>query len=357
MKKSSIVVALIILLLTIGWIASGQFNSKNISKTKNITNEENKILKEEIIINVRTEESNAIEINKIISVQGQTNANKIIDIKSEVSGKIVKVNKSVGKKINKNDLIFKISEYDFVINLEQKKSKYEEAEIEFNAENELFEQGLSSNSKIAASKSKLETAKSEYKSIKNEINKTNIYAPFNGILTSDHLEVGEFVQPGTILGQYIELNPILIVAYLSEKELQHIRIGSNANVKTSLNDDIEGKITYISPTAEKGTRTFKIEMSVSNENLSIKDGLTASINIQGEIVKAHKISPSILTLKDNGEVGIKIVNKNNLVEFFPIEIVSDTNNGMWISGIPNNSNIIIVGQEYVGICEKVNFEE
>ena len=100
-----------------------------------------------------------------------------------------------------------------------------------------------------------------------------------------------------------------------------------------------------------------IEIKISNTDLIIKDGLTASIEIQGEKILAHKISPSILTLKDNGEVGIKIVNNNNFVEFYQINVVSDTNEGMWISGIPNNSNIIVVGQEYASVGEEVNFEK
>ena len=59
---------------------------------------------------------------------------------------------------------------------------------------------------------------------------------------------------------------------------------------------------------------------------------------------------------DNGEIGIKIVNNNNIVEFFPVEVVSDTNEGMWISGIPEVSNIIVVGQEYASVGKKVNYK-
>ena len=94
-----------------------------------------------------------------------------------------------------------------------------------------------------------------------------------------------------------------------------------------------------------------------NEKYKIKDGLTSSIEIQVEQINAHKISPSILSLKDDGTIGIKIINEENLVEFYKIEVVSDTNNGMWITGIPNFSSIIVVGQEYVQIGEKVNFEK
>ena len=221
----------------------------------------------------------------------------------------------------------------------------------------LFEAGLSSESKLAKAKSNLSKAKSNYKSIQNEISKTNIYAPYNGILTSDHLEIGEFVQPGTILSTFVELNPILVVGYVSEKELQNLNMNAETYVTTTLNEKLKGKISYISPKAEKDTRTFKVEITLPNEKYKIKDGLTSSIEIQVEQINAHKISPSILSLKDDGTIGIKIINEENLVEFYKIEVVSDTNNGMWITGIPNFSSIIVVGQEYVQIGEKVNFEK
>ena len=133
-------------------------------------------------------------------------------------------------------------------------------------------------------------------------------------------------------------------------------MGSNSYITTSLNDNIKGIISYISPTAEEDTRTFRIEITIPNQDFSIKDGLTATIKIEGRQVKAHKISPSILSLMDNGEIGIKIVNNNNIVEFFPVEVVSDTNEGMWISGIPEVSNIIVVGQEYASVGKKVNYK-
>ena len=78
-----------------------------------------------------------------------------------------------------------------------------------------------------------------------------------------------------------------------------------------------------------------------------KSGLTTSITINIDSVKAHKISPSILTLKDDGTVGIKTLDQKNKVIFFPIEKVKDTIDGMWVKGLPDSVKIIISGQEYV----------
>lgn len=368
MKKSSIIVALIILLIVTGWIVSGQF-FKNNDDIEELESE--KINNKEIeLVKVRTENSSAINFNKLINIQGQTKANRKISISAEVAGKIKMINNKKGIKINKGDLLFKISQDELKIRLDENKAKLSSANsqlqeyiIQFNSEKSLYEKGLSSKSNLATAQTNLDSGKSnltliesELDSINNELQKTIINAPFDGIMISGHAEVGEFVQTGYVLANFIELDPILVIGYVSEKELKNFYLGSNSYITTSLNDNIKGIISYISPTAEEDTRTFRIEITIPNQDFSIKDGLTATIKIEGRQVKAHKISPSILSLMDNGEIGIKIVNNNNIVEFFPVEVVSDTNEGMWISGIPEVSNIIVVGQEYASVGKKVNYK-
>jgi multidrug efflux system membrane fusion protein len=90
--------------------------------------------------------------------------------------------------------------------------------------------------------------------------------------------------------------------------------------------------------------------------LSFKSGITTSIIIEGSELQAHKISPSILTLKDDGSVGVKALSKENTVIFFPIQKVKDTVDGMWVSGLPNEVNLIISGQEYVTIGQSIDLE-
>ena len=71
-----------------------------------------------------------------------------------------------------------------------------------------------------------------------------------------------------------------------------------------------------------------------------------------EEVLANKISPSIMLLSDDGIIGVRVV-ENNIVKFLPIEIIEDTQDGMWVSGIPNLSELIVRGQGYVENGQKV----
>ena len=72
---------------------------------------------------------------------------------------------------------------------------------------------------------------------------------------------------------------------------------------------------------------------------------------------AHRISPAILSLNEQGKLGIRVVNTKNEVEFRAIEIMEDTTEGLWISGLPASARIITLGQEYVFQGQVVEVKE
>ena len=80
---------------------------------------------------------------------------------------------------------------------------------------------------------------------------------------------------------------------------------------------------------------------------------SSSLEIITNKMLANKISPSILLLSDSGTLGIRIVNSDGVVEFLPIKILEDTQDGLWVKGIPNASNLIVRGQGFVENGQKV----
>ena len=60
-----------------------------------------------------------------------------------------------------------------------------------------------------------------------------------------------------------------------------------------------------------------------------------------------------MLLSDSGTIGVRIVDADNIVKFMPIKILEDVQNGIWVKGIPDSSNIIIRGQGFVENGEKV----
>jgi len=413
--KRSIIVAFLILAGVVGWLGSGQITNVNAQDEENSNTTENKDTNsyksdnnynenEELVFSVETKIFKANLIDQSIELQGQTIHNKKIDVKSETSGNISEINFSRGDKVNKNLSLVLISMDDrkekllsaqkdlerlskeLILNeknrdnlLRQNIEKIKLYEIEYASAKQLIDKGLSSKSKLSLASFNLANAeadredikikfestlanleaqitnvKSLLKNIKLDIAKTNISAPFDGIISEKMVEETEFISVGTPLFTIIDLDPIKIEGYLSEFDVNKVSVGTNAIIEDSNGIKKNGTITFISPSAEISTRTFEITIEANNKDLTYKSGITTKIIIKGSELKAHKIPPSILTLLDDGTVGVKAVNKENNVVFYPTKTIKDTIDGMWVSGLPESVNLIISGQEYISIGEKIN---
>ena len=179
-----------------------------------------------------------------------------------------------------------------------------------------------------------------------ELNRTEVKAPFDGYI-EDIVKPGNLLERGQLCATIIELDPITFIAEVPENSIKDVREGQNVNISLVTGDNIQGKLTFVSKSASVATRTFRVEAEIANPSGIVRDGISGTMVIDTDPVLAHKISPSILLLADNGELGVKTVNSDNMVEFFPVQIIQDTEEGIWVAGLPDFSNIIVLGQGFV----------
>lgn len=265
------------------------------------------------LFNVEVLESKAQIISDSIDFSSTTEAHRRIEIKSEVMTTVEKVLVKAGKPIKKGEHIIKLEEFD--------------------TNQELYELDLLSE---------------------NEFKKIALFAPFDGILLDGHKIGGELVMPGEKVYEIIDLSKLKIFGYINENEILNISEDNEVDV-TILGESVNGKIDYISPFSDPNTKTFEIVVNVDNQNLKFKDGLSSMISIKKGEVLAHKISPSILSLGDEGELGVKVIDDGNKVLFKKINIIEDTSDFMLVTGLDSQEQLIIVGQQYVSNGEEVGF--
>ena len=185
-----------------------------------------------------------------------------------------------------------------------------------------------------------------------ELNRTEVKAPFKGYIERI-VKPGNYLSKGQTCAVIIELDPITFIAEVPETEIKKVINGQQVSIELVTGEVIKSKLSFVSKSASASTRTFRVEAKVSNANGKIRDGITGTMTIQTNKVLANKISPSILLLSDEGDLGVRAVNENNEVKFLPITIIEDTNDGIWVTGIPNSSKLIVLGQGFVKNGEKV----
>ena len=184
-----------------------------------------------------------------------------------------------------------------------------------------------------------------------ELNRTEVKAPFSGYL-EQIVKPGNFLERGQVCATIIQLDPITFIAEVPEFNINKVKTGQEVTLDLITGETVNGKLTFVSKSASTSTRTFKVESQVKNDSGQIRDGITSEMTIKIEKILAHQISPSILILNDAGKLGVRSV-ENNIVIFYEVVILEVSASGLWVSGIPENLDLITQGQGFVEDGQKV----
>ena len=358
----SVVLAVIVALGVGGWLASGEITGRG--QDTSAATAENGAMKETAAaapsqaatapevsptgpFSVRVKRLQATSRSRDIVARGRTDINRMVDVKAEVMGRIAEVVAVEGSFVKAGAILAKLDLRDRLERLAEAKAVVAQREIEYDAAKRLRAKGFRAQTKTAESAAQLESAKANLASMEVALDRTVIRAPFSGILELRHVELGDFVEMGDPIARVVDRSPILVIPNVSERDIGFINTKTKADVTLATGETLDGSLKFIASMADDATRTFRVEFRAPNPGLKIRAGVTAELKISVDAVPAHFVSPAVLTLNDEGKLGVKLVNNQNKVEFHPADIISDEPDGVWLGGLPQTIRVITVGQEYV----------
>jgi multidrug efflux system membrane fusion protein len=353
--RSTYITAIVIGVLVILWLGSGQFRETTISPASIAEQNRNAALRaeEKPPLSVRVATIYGSEQSKLITVRGETESKRIVEVKAQIHGTLASRLVERGDRVSAGDALCQISEEDRVVAVSESASALEQAKIEYKGSQRLAREGLQSQTLIAQSKTRLSKAEADLKRSHLDLERLKIRAPFDGLIEDVGLELGDYVTSGSTCVILVALDPMLLVGRVSERDVNKLEKGQSAHAELSSGEIVEGRVSFIGKVADTATRTYAIELEIDNADFSIESGLTAKIVIPVQHLMAHKISPALLSLDDAGNIGVSTINKDQQVEFYLIDIIRDAEDGVWITGLPEVSTIITVGQELVVVGEIV----
>jgi len=326
---------------------------------------------------------------QFVVISGTTEANRQVVMRAETRGAIISNPLRKGTSVQEGDVLCRIDPGTRLISLSEAeaalieaesrlpeararvseaKSRLTEAALNLNVAKRLAEDGFASESRIAAAEASTESAKAGVKAAQSqlkgaqagvqtartrvavaekEIKKLEIRAPFSGQLESDTAEIGSLLQSGDHCATIIQLNPIKLVGFIVETDIGKVKMGAGTRARLATGQVVTGHVTFLSRAADPDTRTFRVEAVVPNPDIAIRDGQTAEIAIAAGQLAVHLIPQSALTLNDDGELGVRLITETGTAMFQPVKIENDSQDGVFISGLDNKADIIVIGQEYV----------
>lgn len=284
--------------------------------------------------------------DKKIDLYGRTAPDRQAVLGAEIAGKIVQVKVKKGDSVKAGQSIAQIDKGDLAIQLERANAVLRLKQKEFKAADSLKSRGLQGEVAYTSAQASLIEAKAMVSNAELALKNTLIRAPFSGVIETLSVELGDFVGVGDPVAQLIDLDPLVIKADVSERHIQSLQAQQGASVKLLSGTTLAGQLRYISRMSSPSTNTFPIEIEIPNSDQKIPAGISAEVTLTLDSQLAIKITPAMLALDDVGNLGVKTL-RQEVVYFVPIQLVKAEQDGVWLTGLGKQVDIITIGQGFV----------
>ena len=288
-----------------------------------------------------------------VRVRGRTEAARTVTVRSETAGIVAATPAVEGSYVTRGTILCRLNVDAREAGLAQARAAVRSRELTRQATVDLSAKGYRSQTQVLQDQANLDSARAGLRQAEIALEQTNIRAPFNGVFDRREADVGAYLSPGQPCGTVIELDPLLIVADLPETEAGKFQIGSPATAELVSGETINGTVRYISREADPQTRTYRVEVTARNQKLGARSGLSAQVRVNAGQGPAHLIQVSSLVLDSAGRQGVRYVDSGSIVRFAPLNLIDETSEGVWVSGLSGAVKIITVGQSYVAEGQKV----
>lgn len=348
--KRSYVLATAIAIILAFWILSGQFGSGDGeagTEETAATTDGNFPAESLDVQTVRARVFESQPVRRDIIIRGRTEPVRAVEVRAETSGSVTKLPVEKGEYVSKGDLLCGLSINARGARLAEAKALREQRWLQYDASQKLAAKGHRSETQAAADKAGYDAAVAQVRQMEVEMSYTRITAPFEGVLDNRFVEIGDFLSVSQPCATVVDLDPILVVGQVSERDVDKLSMGSVGQARLISGQMLEGVVRFIAKTAEQETRTFRVELAVPNKDNVLPAGITAEIIVAAEAVTAHLMSPAFLVLNDKGAIGVRLVGADKIARFQEVSVLEDSNDGVWVGGLPEKVTIITVGQEFV----------
>lgn len=351
--KRNLITAAVFALLIAGWLLSGALTDspdEAVANTALTPPTESELFR----VRVRT----LVAEDRLLSRQlrGRTMSKHATDVSAEVTGRVIAVPVARGDRVRTGTLLCELAVDDREAAVLEAETTLKQSELEYQGALRLQREQLLSATRIAELAANLETARANLLRQQLNLERTQITAPFDGVVETLHLDPGDFATPGSPCVTLLDLDPLLVVANVSERDIALIQPGNTVSAITSNDQLLTGTVTFVSNRADTQTRTYEVEVTVPNPDYAVRAGLTTTVRVDAASVRAHRVSPALLTLDDAGVIGLRAVDDSRRVVFHPITIIEDTPEGVWVTGLPERVDLITAGHEFVSAGQRVAVE-
>ena len=249
--------------------------------------------------------------DKSLNYSGSIEASQTIPLFFQTTGTVEKVLVETGDAVEKGQLLATLDQSDLKNISDMTEVKYKQAKDAYDRLKKVYEQGSLPEIKWVEMETNLEQAKSSMELAKNNLDKCFLRSPSDGIIGKRSIEPGMIpLTMGSAPFELVDINTVNVKISVPENEIGRIKKGMNAKITVAALDSrqYEGRISRVSPVADKLSRTYEAKIEVSNPGYALKPGMICDVYLSISNESGVLLVPYQSVLRDqSGETFVFIL--------------------------------------------------
>ncbi|MGB1237613.1 MAG: efflux RND transporter periplasmic adaptor subunit [Pseudomonadales bacterium] len=349
MNKSVLMAGAVVVALGV-WMSSGSESHADSSASKETAAEKKPLMKVSVL------ESSLQDVERYVTVQGQVEANRSIDLKVEIEGRVKAIDVALGQRVGAETTILALAEDYRLKQLSEAKAVLRQRTSDYSASLKLKKRGLLAQNQLIADQAAVETARAQLALIQHEVDNAVLKAPFAGVLNAKLVELGDYVQKGNVVGTLVDDEQLKVTGQVPQKNIAGLKLNQTVQVTLSNGDVREGVLSFISRVGDAQSRSYRVEVTLDNARHERLIGLTATLRLPLGQERGHLLPNSVLGLSANGDLEVKVIDDANIVTTVAVQMIRTAENGFWLKGLGDQVRVVTIGKDFVTTGEQVDPE-
>ncbi|HUT01617.1 MAG TPA: efflux RND transporter periplasmic adaptor subunit [Phycisphaerae bacterium] len=285
-----------------------------------------------------------------IVLPGTIEPNTVVQVAAEVAGRIEQLPSPEGRPCQAGDVLVRLNTDLLQAELDRTKARLDFDKRERVRMYDLRDRGVATDNEVDQARTQEAASQAAYDVTRAQLDRATIVAPTSGVLNRLPEERGEYVTAGTVVAEIVDIDTVLAVVDVPERDIRYLKRGQPATIRDESLDGnaLTGTVRYLSELAEERSRTTRVEIAVDNRRRVLRSGQIVTVELSRRTLQDVTMVPldAVIPLEDGYRVYVvesgKAVPRTVTLGFFKGRRVRV------LSGLKPGERLITVGQYYVG---------
>jgi membrane fusion protein (multidrug efflux system) len=282
-----------------------------------------------------------------------------VDISAELGGLVREIRFEKGQGVEADQLLARVGDDIARAQLEQARAELVDAEAKHRLAEQLFEREAIPEQELIAATSRRDAQRALVRERELKLERSLIRAPIAGVAVDEPVDEGEVVAPGTRITTLQKLDRLKLEADVPDTEIGWLAVGREGSIAVDAYPErtFDAEIRFLSPAADRSTRTFTVELELDNGERLLRPGMIARVSLLRREVSAGIVIPLDAVLNREDGQKVFVVEEGVAVErTVRVEGIED-DLALIGGGLEPGDRLVVDGQRQVGPGEPVRVRE